>query len=62
MSHRTNREGQQQTPRVVRDLRKVAEGWRDDHTWGQVWSTPGRACTLQSLTDAIVCSHLVARW
>lgn len=30
MSHRTNREGQQQTPRVVRDLRKVAEGWRDD--------------------------------
>lgn len=27
MSHRTNREGQQQTPRVVRDLRKVAEGW-----------------------------------
>lgn len=30
MSHRTNRERQQQTPRVVRDLREVAEGWRDD--------------------------------
>lgn len=60
MSHRTNREGQPRTPRAVRDLGPVAEGWHVE-TRRQVWSARGGACALQSLTDAIVCSHLVAR-